>query len=244
MERLRILARARAVWCLVAVLAVVQWRIAQLTDSRQLLEIFERFGLSRDGLLAGRIYELLSHALLHADGMHLAMNALAMVWLGAGIEWIVGARNAFWVYLAGVLLGGLGHVALVPSDAQASLLVGASGGVMAWFLYLTRLMPDARLRWLGLSAGNLGLGVWIASGSLALMLPALGLPGAAALGAEIAPSGLFRIGHACHFGGATAGALAAWWTLRPRVDLRRLQRERARRESRHAVTGEDRRDPR
>lgn len=230
MERLRIVARARVAWLLAALLLLVQLILVRVPTPQAQLEWFERFGLSRSGLVSGRWYELLTHAFLHANWAHLGMNALAVLWFGAGIEWTAGRRNALLVFLAGVLLGGIAHAALVPTNAPASLLVGASGGVMAMFVYLAGLMPDARVRWLGLSFGNIGLGVLIASGLLALMLPTLGVPLASEFGRMLEPSGVFQIGHACHFGGALAGWLAARWTLRPRVDLRQLQRERERRE--------------
>jgi membrane associated rhomboid family serine protease len=84
-----------------------------------------------------------------------------------------------------------------------------------------------------LSAKNLGLGILLAALILALINPALNLPGLSSLGNALEDHGMgswFQIGHACHFGGALAGWIYGRWILRPRVTLASLRQDRARRE--------------
>ena len=133
------------------------------------------------------------------------------------------------VLLAGVLLGGLFHLAFSPN-----ILVGGSGAVFALLLAMTTLSPDSK--WLvpfPVSAKNLGRGIISASLLLLLANPNLGIPAFSSLGdylTDVGFGGLFHISHACHFGGALAGWLLALWVLRNRVSLADLQRDRAKRE--------------
>jgi membrane associated rhomboid family serine protease len=84
------------------------------------------------------------------------------------------------------------------------------------------------------SGRSLGLGILVAAAFLALINPALGLPGFSVIGKLMVDHGMedwFRMGHACHLGGGLAGWAYGRWLLRPRVTLDRLRRERARREA-------------
>ena len=93
---------------------------------------------------------------------------------------------------------------------------------------LLRMMP------LPVSGRSLGLGVLIAELSLALINPALDLPGFSRLGNALVNHGMgswFEMGHACHFGGGMAGWLYGRWLLRPRITLKRLRADRIRREA-------------
>lgn len=69
---------------------------------------------------------------------------------------------------------------------------------------------------------------------LALIDPALGVPGISYLGKILTEAGLgiwFQMGHACHFGGGLVGWLVGRWILRPRITLERLRRDRVRAEA-------------
>jgi membrane associated rhomboid family serine protease len=139
--------------------------------------------------------------------------------------------NLMLLILGGTLLGGLMH--LLMSGDSSALLVGASGAAMALLLTVTTLSPQSRMFPLPLAAGNVGLGVMISSLLLMLLDPDASIPFLADWGNSLARmfgKDLFRIGHACHFGGAFFGFLLGRWVLRRPVTLEELQQQRERRE--------------
>ncbi|MGB2402626.1 MAG: rhomboid family intramembrane serine protease [Akkermansiaceae bacterium] len=174
-------------------------------------------GLSWEGVLQGKIWQLFTHALLHAGWLHLIVN-LCMLWfVGSKVMMILGRKKAFEVVIAGVLLGGLLHLlasmVMIFTGYGESCLVGISGACFAMLLALIVISPHARLRFIPVSSKNLGLGVVIAEVAMLLLHPGLGLPFFSAIGDQLVLSGaggLFRISHACHLGGAIAG----WWVAR------------------------------
>ena len=87
---------------------------------------------------------------------------------------------------------------------------------------------------LPISGKSLGLGILAAELVLALMDPVSGVPGFSNLGKILVDHEMgswFQIGHACHFGGGIAGWMLGRWLLRPRITLKRLRRDRERREA-------------
>jgi membrane associated rhomboid family serine protease len=190
---------------------------------------YEILGLSRSGFLSGRVWQLLTHGLLHGAWWHAGLNAVFVLLIGSRIEFIAGRSMLIGVTLAGVLGGGIAHLMI-----GSGLLVGLSGGCIALLLCLTTLSPQSRMFPLPVSGRSLGLGILLAELMLALIDPGLGLPGFSSIGEAAAAHGMaswFQLGHACHFGGGLAGWLCGRWMLRPRVTLERLRRERARREA-------------
>ena len=191
---------------------------------------YETCGLSRAGLLAGQLWQLLSYGLLHGSWWHVGLNAVFVLAVGSRIEAIIGSLAMVGTTLAGVLGGGLLHLLL-----GRGLLVGVSGGGVALLLLLTTLSPQSRMFPLPVSAKSLGLGIMTAELLLAVGDPALGWPVISAPARWLAGHGItgwHHVGHACHFGGGLAGWLYGCWLLRARVTLEQLRRDRARRESR------------
>ena len=187
---------------------------------------FGRFGLERDAFLTGKWWQVASYGLLHGSWWHAGLNSALLLVLGSRIEHMAGAAAVWRALVAGILGGGLFHLLLGPG-----LLVGCSGACMALLLLLATLSPQSRMLPLPVSARSLGLGVMAAALLLALMNPALGLPGLSTLGRMLGGD-WFQIGHACHVGGGLAGWLLGRWILRPRVSLASLRRDRDRREGR------------
>lgn len=213
-------------WCGI-VLAIQAW-VATAGGAGSLNSVFEILGLSRDGFLSGKIWQILSYGFLHGAWWHAGLNVLWVLVIGSRIEWITGWLTMTRVTLAGVLGGGVCHLLL-----GSGLLVGLSGGCVAQLLLLTTLSPQSRMFPLPVSGKSLGTGILLAALMLALMDPALGLPGFSVAGRMLADHGTgawFRMGHACHFGGGLAGWLYGRWLLRSRVTLDHLRRDRARRE--------------
>ena len=196
---------------------------------------FNAFGLSNEGILSGNFWQLFSYGILHGGWLHVGLNSLVLLIVGSRIEHILG-REAVWKTLSfGILGGGIGHVLLVPWTKDEPLLVGISGGCVALLILLTTLSPGSRMVPLPVSGRSLGIGLLAAELLLALINPALRLPGFADVGNWLQNHGMaswFQIGHACHFGGGIAGWCVGRWILRPRITLARLRRERERREAR------------
>ena len=199
---------------------------------------FHEMGLSRDGLLAGKVWQLLTYGFLHGGWLHAGLNAAFILLIGSRVEYITGGTAMSRVVLAGVIGGGLAHLALAAGGDETQRLVGISGGCMALLLMLTTLSPQSRMMPLPVSGRSLGLGVLAAELILALADPALGVPVFLNLGNWLVGHGLghwFQMGHACHFGGGVAGWLFGRWLLRPRINLERLRRDRERQEARESA---------
>lgn len=180
------------------------------------------FGLSREGLLGGKVWQLVTHAFLHGNGLHIAINLMVILLIGARVERIGGAAMVLKVFFAGVVTGGLAQMFLSSPVHRGEILVGASGGATALLLWLTTVSPESRMWPVPVSGRNLGLGILIAEALL------LGVDWVAPI-SEI--RGLGGVAHGCHFGGALAGWWLAFRLLRPTLTLENLKKERARRET-------------
>ncbi|MEO5713208.1 MAG: rhomboid family intramembrane serine protease [Luteolibacter sp.] len=195
---------------------------------------YETMGLTREGVLSGRIWQICTYGLLHGSWWHVSLNALFVLLVGSRIEYMAGRGAMLRTVLLGVLGGGAGHLLLAAGGHRAPLLVGFSGGCVALLLLLTTLSPQSRMMPLPVSGKSLGLGILAAELLLALANPALDLPGFSNAGNWLVGHGLaswFDMGHACHFGGGVAGWLYGRWLLRPRITLKRLRADRKRREA-------------
>jgi len=196
-------------------------------------------GLSRETVAAGP-WRCFTYAWLHGGWPHLALNAVFLLLIGAGVERVCGRMGLLRITLAGVLGGAVGHLLLGGTGEGLPLLVGFSGACMALLLHTTTVSPDSTMWPVPLSGRSVGCGILLAEGLLALLNPQLGLPVLAAAGGWLERMGLgswFTVGHACHLGGGVAGWLMARWQLRNRVTLERLRLERARREAREVRRG-------
>ena len=229
---LRQLRHSPATWAWVLVIAALEvWVLAVGGYHRQPAAAwFILLGLSREGLLAGKLWQLLSYAFLHGNGWHAALNAVWLLLVGSRIERIAGPLAMVKATLFGILGGAIGHLLLAAGGAGAPLLVGLSGGCVGLLLLLTTLSPDSRMSPLPVSGKNLGIGILAAELFFALIDPALGLPFASGLGRILVAhgwGGTFQMGHACHFGGGIAGWLYGRWLLRSPITLDQIRRRRA-----------------
>ncbi len=234
-RNLRQLRNSPAAWAWVVLILGIQVLIVAVggLDRQPVRSWFELFGLSRDGVFSGKIWQLLSYGFLHGSWLHVGLNALFILLVGSRIEHMAGRGAMIKTTVGGVIGGGIGHLVLTRGGADAPLLVGISGGCVALLLLLTTLSPQSRMMPLPISGKSLGLGILLAGLLLAISDPGLGVPGFSKLGKFLGDYGLgaFQIGHACHFGGGVAGWLYGRWLLRPRITLERLRRDRERREA-------------
>jgi membrane associated rhomboid family serine protease len=199
---------------------------------------FEVLGLTRESLFSGRIWQVVTYGFLHGSWWHAGVNALFLLLVGSRIEHMAGRKILVKAVFYGVLGGALGHLVLAAGGEDAPLLVGLSGGCMGLLLLLTTLSPQSRMMPLPVSGKSLGLGILVAELLLSLADPALGVPGFSALGQWLIAREMgswFQMSHACHFGGGMAGWMLGRWLLRPRVSLKRLRRDRERREAKETT---------
>lgn len=235
-RNLRQIGSAPASWgCLAVILGIQVWvGIVGGQDRQPALGWFELLALGREGVFSGKIWQIVTYGFLHGGWWHAGLNSLFVLVIGSRIEHMTGPGVMVKAVVLGVIGGGMAHLILAPGGAGAPLLVGISGGCMALLLLLTTLSPQSRMMPLPVSGKSLGLGVLTAELILALVDPALDLPGFSPIGKYLVGHGMggwFALGHACHFGGGAAGWLLGKWLLRPRITLERLRRDRERREA-------------
>lgn len=227
-KNLRDILHAPASWAWAAAAVGIQTGVVALVGTAGIGAWFEILGLSREGFLSGKIWQILTHGMLHGGWWHAGLNALFVLLVGSRIEHMAGHAAMARCVLFGILGGGICHLLL-----GTGLLVGLSGGFFALLLLLTTLSPQSRMMPIPVSGRSLGAGLVLAALILALINPDLGLPGFSALGRALVDHGMgswFQVGHACHLGGGLAGWLYGRWILRPRVTLARLRRDRELRE--------------
>lgn len=152
-------------------------------------------GLSDSGVRAAYGWQFFTAFLLHDGPWHFAGNMLILYLLGRDVESIIGQRQFFFLYLAGVGAGELGHLFLMPST---SVLFAASGGVAAVLVAYATILPELeltsmiffplpiRLKAKHLAYGAVALAIW---------------------GVTLDRNG--TVAHSAYFGGIVAGWLYA-----------------------------------
>lgn len=163
--------------------------------------------LSHESLARGMWWTLATHTFLHANLLHLAVNVLALWFIGPAVESTLGRTKFLLLYFLSGIAGGILQTVFTPASADQQL-VGASGAVCGLLLSFTTAYPDVTLRALiffvipvTAKARTIGIGLIVFSLACALL--------------HIAPS----IGHLSHLGGALTGALLTWlW--RPAIPRR------------------------
>jgi membrane associated rhomboid family serine protease len=235
-QNLCLLRQTPVTWALGAMVLGIQALVVAVggIDQQPAWSWYEWLGLSREGVLSGKIWQVITYGLLHGSWWHASLNAVFMILVGSRIEHMAGPAVLVKATVLGVLGGGLAHLILAPGAPGAPLLVGLSGGCMGVLLLLTTLSPQSRMMPLPVSGKSVGLGILTAEFALTLVNPALGIPGASSVGGWLVLHGMggwFGVAHACHFGGGVAGWLFGRWLLRPRVSLTHLRRDRERREA-------------
>ena len=142
----------------------------------ELFWYYENFGLSWGGITHGKVWQLLSYALLHGDWVHLVINLFILWFAGGRVLQMLGQRKSLEIITAGVIVGGLLHLLsgeLLVTGYRESYLVGISGACFALLLAMATLSPHTRLRSIPVSGKNLGLGLVIGEALLWLMHPDL-----------------------------------------------------------------------
>ena len=100
------------------------------------------------GGVAARYWTPLTYALLHADGVHLAVNLFWMAAFGSAVARRLGAMRFIALSVAATLAGALAHFVAYPGDK--GVMIGASGAVSG--------MTAAAARFAFMPGGPLGSG--------------------------------------------------------------------------------------
>jgi membrane associated rhomboid family serine protease len=102
------------------------------------------FALSKEGLRAGRIYELITFQFMHAGWMHLLGNMLGLYFFGRAMEETLGRKRLLWLYLLSGTIGGLMQIILAFTFPSyfAGGVVGASAGVFGLVAAFATRAPD------------------------------------------------------------------------------------------------------
>jgi len=155
--------------------------------------LFPFLALSREGLANCGWWQLITHAFLHGNLLHLAVNMVALWFTGPLIEELLGPIRYLALYLGGAVVGGILQTLATPGSVD---LVGASGSVCALLVGFGTLFPNLQITALiffvipvKMKASTLGWLVIVGS----LLFWSFGIER--------------QIGHLAHLGGGIAGFL-------------------------------------
>lgn len=190
-------------WLLSAVIAgsVLQFVFQLLLHSSALQQLF---ALSPAALLQGKVWTLLTFSFLHANILHLVVNALGLFLIGREIAPMLGSRGVVQFSAAASVLGGLLWFACHFWSSTPTSLVGASAVVAGMFVFFACVAPEREITFLLFFVLPLTLrpkiAAWILLGISLLGLLLNELPGGTL-------DGGMGIAHSAHLGGMLAGWL-------------------------------------
>jgi membrane associated rhomboid family serine protease len=104
--------------------------------------VHQYLGLSGDGIHSAYAWQFATAIFLHDGPWHLIGNMLILYLLGRDVESIIGQRHFLFLYLAGAVIGELGHLFLMP---DAAVLLGGSGAVAAVLVAYATILPELEL---------------------------------------------------------------------------------------------------
>ena len=201
----------------ISVLLVGIWFVMRLLPEDARYQVYLGWGFTSEDFDLRRAITVLTHALLRGPAWHLLLNVAALLLLGSRCVSYVGSKRTVVLLLFGVLLGAFLNLVGEQLSGRPVVLIGISAGLYALISFIIALNPDARMRWIGLRASNLLLGLLTAS----MLLVAA---------SYFVERHTQVIAHEAHLGGLIAGLLYARWFLRARPTLADLQTARRKRE--------------
>jgi membrane associated rhomboid family serine protease len=144
------------VWCVGTIVAIHLARLFLSDNADFVLILVLSFIPARyselvavlPGGVAARFWTPVTYALLHADGVHLAVNLFWMAAFGSAVARRLGAARFLMLSMAATLAGALAHFIAYPSDQ--GVMIGASGAVSG--------MTAAAARFAFMPGGPLGSG--------------------------------------------------------------------------------------
>ena len=154
--------------------------------------IFHALALSPEGLLSGKIWQLVTYALLHDQGsfLHILFNCLVLWWFGQMVEPRLSTRRFVYFCIAAATAGGLAYVAWGLVRGVAAPVIGASGVTMSLLVLAACWYPRAQILFFFV----LRMPLWVAA-AIFVALDLLGALGSMSGG----------VAYAAHLGGAAWG---------------------------------------
>jgi membrane associated rhomboid family serine protease len=143
-----------------------------------------------------QVWQLATYAFLHASGLHLVLNMLALRIFGRDVEAVLGGRRYLALYAAAVLSAAAVQLAVVSLSRTPYPTIGASGGVFGVLLAFGTLFPERVVIPL---IPPIPMRAWFFVSLYATLELVQGVLGTAA-----------GVAHFAHLG----GMLGAWWVLR------------------------------
>lgn len=134
------IARSAVLWLVVADIVIYAWQALSPPDTARML-IF-RWGLSSAGLEEGHIWQFLTHAFLHGNLWHLAVNVLSLWFAGLAVESEIGRGRFLLLYAVSAVGGGIGQMLIGPPGIE---LIGASGAVCGVLLAFATIYHDREI---------------------------------------------------------------------------------------------------
>lgn len=101
------------------------------------------FGLSREGMASGMLWQVVTYSFLHGGFWHLFGNMLGLYFFGTEIEQRLGSRRFLLLYLGCGVLGGLGWLLL--SAGGGAVCIGASASVFGVLGTFAALYPHRQI---------------------------------------------------------------------------------------------------
>lgn len=106
------------------------------------------FALTMQNLSEGKIHSFLTHGFLHANIWHVGINMLIFYFMGRTVEPLLGTRHFLYLYFGGIIAGGLLWFFFHAFSATPSILLGASGGVIAVLIFFCLTRPEEKVDFL------------------------------------------------------------------------------------------------
>ena len=149
---------------------LIAFSAQMMTEASQPGFVRGYLALSDVGVRAAYAWQFLTAMFLHIGPWHLLGNMLILYMLGRDLESILGQRHFLYLYLAGSVVGELGHLFLMPATSVA---YAASGGVAAVVVAYAAILPELELTALmffvvpiRLKAKHLGYATFLLAGIL------------------------------------------------------------------------------
>lgn len=109
---------------------------------------YNYLALSLEGILHGRIWELLTYQFMHASLLHILGNSLVIFFFGSEMEILLGWRRYLTLFFTSGVVGGLFQMAaaLLWPQLFGGAVVGASAGAFGLIAAFAAMYPDRELQ--------------------------------------------------------------------------------------------------
>ncbi len=127
---------------------VVVYAMQCINDVHYKAAVEEQLALTSGVFTNGRVWQLLTFQLLHADNLHIILNLLCLWFLGRFVEHALGTRRYLIAFFGTGIVGGLLQGALMTAFPAyyGRFVVGASAGVCGLLAIFAMLERDSIIR--------------------------------------------------------------------------------------------------